>query len=106
MALKNVFRFKTYEYFCVIIKIRECFQWIAACSQCSRFLYGHLMSLYHCGTLLVEEPNSSFTVSTKDFIISTTLKILDKVLCHCDETRIYSEKFTLCGYVLLFIELV
>ncbi|CAG5866805.1 unnamed protein product, partial [Menidia menidia] len=31
------------------------------CSE--RFLYSRLMSLYHCGTLLVEEPNSSLTLS-------------------------------------------
>ena len=80
ITLNNLCRFNQYKCFCVIIKIRECFQRIDACSQCRRFLYGHLMSLYHCGGLLVEEPNSSFTVSTRDFIISATLKTLDILL--------------------------
>ena len=80
ITLNNLCRSNKYEYIFINMKSRECFQWIDACSQCRRFLYGHLMSLYHCGGLLVEEPNSSFTVSTRDFIISEALRILDNVL--------------------------
>ncbi|KAA8581986.1 hypothetical protein FQN60_008726 [Etheostoma spectabile] len=45
---------------CLLQKSRE-FSVDRACSQCRRFLYGHFMSLNHCGTLLVEEPNSPLT---------------------------------------------
>ena len=48
------------------------------------------MSLYHCGGLLVEEPNSPLTVSTTDYLFYTPYSrynFLSNIEQECDQVQ-------------------